>query len=410
MKRRYHLHAPFWAYVGLAVVVGSAAHTQSNNLLYWIFGVMLGGLLLSGLISGLMMMSVQAARVCPSHGVVGEPLIIRYAVTNRSRFMPVFNLHVEERAANHRGPGGRPSWRDLMPPAGAWIMHANPRDTVHGEAVFWPARRGEARFDELRLWTTFPFGIIRKSITVSRPQHTLIHPAVHGLRPEALQAAAPREALGLRVSLQPGHGEDYLGLRDYRAGDQLRQIAWKRATSLDRLISIERSQAGPSDLRVVLNLTIPTDELRLDAGDDCSARELEERAISLAASVLAAADRAGYAVGLSIAGVVQPAMPVRRNQWHLTKLMAALASIDLDSPRSRREKGAAGSGSSPRERARIIVVHPDRVDPSIGRDAWHLTARQMTSLLAPSSPAAGVGAAVRPPVPALPLKPSEAAA
>ncbi len=57
--------------------------------------------------------------------------------------------------------------------------------------------------------------------------------------------------------------------------------------------------------------------------------------------------------------------------------MSALAAVDLDA-------ACHGSGPLPTtygERAAQIVIHPDRVDPSIGRDdALHLSARQMSHL------------------------------
>ncbi len=373
MARRYHLHLPGLLYVGLTVLVGLAAVNRQNNLLFWILGVMLSALLISGVVSGVMMQSLRVKRLVAGHGIVGEPLAVRYAVTNRNRLFAVFAIHVEERPV-----AGMVGWPRLMAPAQAWVMHLGPRETVHGDAVFWPTRRGEARFDELRIWTTFPFGIIKKSITISQPQHTLISPLLYELRREVLRSVAPQGLAGSRVSRHTGAGDDYYGMRDFRPGDTMRQIAWKRSACLDELVCLERTRPTPPRLRVIVNLTTPTSELRVDTRRErYSARQLEERAISLAASIIHAADLSGFEIGLSLPGTNQPALLTRRGHWHRARVMSAMAAIDLDA----RRRGSGPLPTSHGERAAQIVIHPDRVEPSIGReDALHLSARQMDRL------------------------------
>jgi uncharacterized protein (DUF58 family) len=337
MVRRYHLHVPGFLYVGLTLLVGLAAVNRQNNLLVWILGVMLAALLISGMVSGVMMQNLRVKRLVAGNGVVGEPLAVRYAVTNRSRLFPAFGIHLEERPV-----AGRAGWPRLMSPARAWVMHLGPRETVHGEAVFWPRRRGEARFGQLRIWTTFPFGIVKKSITISQPQHVLIYPMLYELRRDVLGALAPQGLSGTKISPHTGDGDDYYGMREFRPGDQLRQIAWKRTACLDQLVCLERTKP-----------------------------------ISLAASIVHAADREGFEVGLTLPGLGQPALLIRRGHWHRSKIMAALAGIDLDTARAPHGPAPATHG----ERAAQIVIHPHRVEPAIGRDdALHLTAGQLGSL------------------------------
>ena len=110
-----------------------------------------------------------------------------------------------------------------------------------------------------------------------------------------------------------------------------------------------------------------------------SARELEERAISLAASLIHAAEREGYEVGLTVMGSDMTPIAPRKSQWHVRKLMAALASIDLDGPRSAVMPGPVRDA----ERAGLVVVMPDRIAMLPGREsAMYLSARQMANLVA----------------------------
>ncbi|MHC4108617.1 MAG: DUF58 domain-containing protein [Planctomycetota bacterium] len=390
--RRYHLQRPFWVYIGLTLLVALAAVAGQNNLLYWIFGVMAAALVISGMVSGVTMSGLRVRRLDPQHGLVGESLAVRYVVINRNRLVPAFNIHIEERAGEPQATWGR-----LTAPAAAWVMHIGPREKAHGEAVFWPSRRGEARFDQLRVWTTFPFGMIKKSITLSQPQHTLIYPRRYQLGRRVLEALAPEAPIGAKISRLSGAGDDYYGMREYRAGDSLRSVAWKRSACLDQLICVERSRSTPPKLRVALNLTAEAPE-----GPD-ALRSSEEKAISLAASIIHAADLAGFEVALSVLGPEPVIMPIRRSKWHLDRIMGALARIDLAAPRGK----LRGRRLIPdAERAGLVVVHPDGVDPRLGRsDAWHLSAAQLESLTVrpigwdPSLPrAVGSGAASDAPV------------
>jgi len=389
VTRRFHVGLSAWLYVGLAVLVGVAAANRPNNLLVWIFSLMIALVLVSGILSGTVMLRVRVTRLDPRHGRVGEPLLIRYAVTNQARFLPLFSLHVEELPegapddlSNFIGGGG--AWS-----GDAWIMHVGPRETVHGEAVVWPTRRGRVRLGRVRAWSSFPLGLIRKSVNTVQEHETLIYPRLLPLKLELLQALTPGGMGGLRLSRRSGAGEDYFGMREYKPGDSVRQIAWRRSAILGEPLTMERTRSSPPRVRVVLNLQRPTDQLRFEVAEASSARELEETAIAIAASLIQLAEHHGFEVGLSVLGLPERPTPLRRGHWHVQKLLGALAGIDLDQPR----QPAPAPGTADAERAGLVVVSPDRADPSIGLSSGggairadadgvlHLTARNLESLL-----------------------------
>jgi uncharacterized protein (DUF58 family) len=380
MFARLRPHTHGFVYVALILLVGLAAVNNQNNLLFWVFGVMVSGLVLSLFVAWLSIRSISVRRIDPQHGAVGEPMLIRYALRNRSRLASAFSLHVDELppATESRRSADVPrDWRRIMEPARAWVMQVGPREIVHGEAVFWPTARGEVRFDRLRITTTFPFGLVRWSRVISQPQHTLIYPMLYELRHGILNTLTPPGLLGSRVSQHAGAGEDFFGLREFRPGDSLRHIAWKRTASSDKLVSVERTSPSPARLRVILDLTIATNLLKTAPAEQTSARELEERAISLTASLIHAAEAQGFEVGLTIMGFDVPPIAVRRSPWHVGKIMAALAGLDPDLPRL----AARPHMLREAERAGLVIVSPDRVTHVAElADAWHLTARQLEAL------------------------------
>ena len=95
-----------------------------------------------------------------------------------------------------------------------------------------------------------------------------------------------------------------------------------------------------------------------------------------------AADFAGFEIGLTILGTDRVPIAIRRSHWHCNRLMAALAAIDLESPRSTVRTQPIVEPS----RAGVVVVHPDRVNPAVvGGEAWHFTARQLPHLVVASA-------------------------
>lgn len=377
MLARVRPHLALIIHVALTTAVALAAMRTQNNILFWILGVLLTGLLLSMIVSHLMIRSVEVQRLDPRHGAVGEPLIVRYRVTNRRRWLPVFNLAIEERLHN-----GAANWMQYMAPARAWVMHVAPGETVHGEAIYWPRARGEVRFARLRVYTTFPFGLLRRTRTFEQSTHTLVYPRRYRLQPRVLRAIVPSGPLGMKLSHRSGGGDDFFGVREYQSGDSRRSIAWKRSASASNgnLLVVERTLPSPPRLRFVLDLTLPRDVLRQRMGEGHDPRVLEERAISLAASLVDEANVLGFEIGLSIIGVDAPVTPIRRSHWHVERLLGALAALDLDVATARDHRSPRASADA--ERASVVVIHPGPVNPGlVTPDAWHFSAMQMDRLL-----------------------------
>ena len=356
-------------FVLVIVAVGLAAGSRPNNLLIWVFCFLLGSLLVSGVVSGFMMMPVRAVRIEPRRGRVGEPLLVRYEVLNTSRFLPAYDIRVDEVLSPR---DGAPLPLELA--GHGWLLHVGPRERFHAEAVYRPTRRGPVRLQAFEVSTTFPFGLMQKVLRFPQTGDVLIHPEVKPLRTELLASVTAGGIGGQRLSREPGGFDDFFGVREYRAGDSIRTIAWKRLAGTGRLATIERSRAVPPRVRVLVDLRTPTKDIRIAEGED--ARTLEERAIVLAASLAALCDRLGYEYALSLAGFEIPPISLRKGHFHREKIMSALAAVDLDAARTR-GNGLAASD----ERAVVIAVHPDRVDLGVAPgDAWHFTARQLESM------------------------------
>jgi len=167
-------------------------------------------------------------------------------------------------------------------------------------------------------------------------------------------------------------------LCQFKPGDSIRQVFWKRPQVNDDLLVVQRSESTPPRIRVVLDLSEEASKLRFDPKQDFDAQRLEERAITMAASLCASADKEGLEFGLTVLGFNDHPLPLRRGYWHLQRLLAGLAVLDLSQKRS----PAGRIESVTTERCAVVVVHPARINPDRGpSDSWHWSATRIDEFL-----------------------------
>src|SRR4051812_49610801 len=72
-------------YCTMMMFMGIAAINSQANLLFGVFGLMIGVLLISGIISRLVLRKLSVTRHLPEYAVVGEPTTITYEFLNGKR-------------------------------------------------------------------------------------------------------------------------------------------------------------------------------------------------------------------------------------------------------------------------------------------------------------------------------------
>ncbi|MAT81628.1 MAG: hypothetical protein CMJ29_08275 [Phycisphaerae bacterium] len=368
-KRMLPVSAPV-IFVLLLFLIGPAAILQGNNPLLWLLCVLVVIGISTWLLNRVTLRRISIRRLMPDHGVVGEPLIVGYEVSRHRAWLPSFDLTISERLDK----------RMLSDSSPAWILHVGPGQTVHGEGLFVPACRGRVEFINMEVRTGFPMGIIPRRRIIRSSQDVRIHPEIIRLKPGLVQSIVGAGGEGRRSVDRNGSGLDYFGTRAARTGDGWRDIAWKISARRNSLIAIERARPASPRLRVVLDLTIPTADLQVSSEDPFTASELEERAISLAASILRDASSRGYDTALTIQGLPVPPHPLRSGLRHISRMLGTLADLDLGQTRE------SWTTLPERERAGLVVINPDRVRRPLQRGhVWHLTGRQLEELQEVSS-------------------------
>jgi uncharacterized protein (DUF58 family) len=336
-------------YTIITLLILAVAIYGQTNLLFWAFGLMVGGLLVSATLSWLMMRGMEVQRLLPTHGVAGEAMALRYQITNHNQWMPAFGLVICEtwgkgsRGWRRSGPvaenpprlGGRPH---------GWVLHVGPNQSVLADAPCWPLRRGLLTLQRVAVSSSFPFGVLRRVIEFERPASVLVYPQLFRMNRRSLHRLTQAIATGRKNVDRAGGNEEFFGLRDYRPGDSLKSVDWKRTARTGDLITREMTQTSPPRIVVALDLTglpsaeTPTGAARRSfafwgrsAAKPPASHALAdaERALSLTASLLCDAHFNGFQIGLMVHGVPCMTFPPNHSLPHRNKMLETLAMLDL---------------------------------------------------------------------------------
>src|SRR5215211_3625001 len=83
-------------YCSMMMFMGLAAVNSQANLLFGVFGLMVGILLVSGVISRIVLRRLRIKRVLPAHGVVGRAMPVTYEFANGKRYWPSLSICLSE--------------------------------------------------------------------------------------------------------------------------------------------------------------------------------------------------------------------------------------------------------------------------------------------------------------------------
>lgn len=120
-----------------------------------------------------------------------------------------------------------------------------------------PFKRGTGYFGgaHLRIWS--PLRLFRRSLVVTTEnssQYLRVLADFSGLLNNKLSAIFEKSVqAGVQALMQQGHGSDFLKLREYSAGDAIRQIDWKASSRLQKLMSRAYEDDNNQDMVFLLD-------------------------------------------------------------------------------------------------------------------------------------------------------------
>jgi uncharacterized protein (DUF58 family) len=240
-------------FIGITFGVGFAAINTGNNLLYLLLGMLLSLIVVSGVLSELSLQKLTVVRRLPPRAQVGRAHLVEIEVFNHKHKVPSYAIEVEDLRA------GQPADKRCF------FLKISPRSAQIAAYRRTPARRGRDRHVGFRVATRFPFGLFEKSREISAEGDLIIYPAVD---PVTLPADQRGDRLGGHGALGRGAGDEVLGVRPMREGDDPRDIYWRKSTIADQMVLRERAREARRDVTFAIESTYPGPV----ADDDWSAR------------------------------------------------------------------------------------------------------------------------------------------
>jgi uncharacterized protein (DUF58 family) len=212
-------------------------------------------------------------------------------------------------------------------------LTAFPRVTAHLRYRVEPKERGDWETGRLFVRYRSPLGLIERWARAPLIQTVRVYPALRAGEAQQIFLARSRQIdLQLRRSQQRGLGRDFESLRDYREGDDLRDICWtataRRGSPITRQYQTERSQPVwiVLDCGRLMRARVAMAQMPKDFGRTPSPHSKLDHACTTAVALAQLALYSGDRVGLLAYGHgIQQRLLPGRGASHLRQLIESLA-------------------------------------------------------------------------------------
>jgi uncharacterized protein (DUF58 family) len=291
-----------WVVAALLVAAAAFGVNTKEALIYQLFGIALGLLVVAEIASLRFRPSVRIERSLPPYATVDVPFEYTITVANRGT-RALEDVHVED-AVTAAAPTAREfvafkQREDLKRNAfdrligyPRWVTLARTMSGTRIDAVALPTlapgsehrlriacrplRRGVVAFDTVRLARAEPMGLAKAQSRHALGGTLLVLPRTYPVAPVSLRGARTLQPGGVAFAERVGDAEEFMGLRDYRPGDTPRRIHWKAWARTGRPVVKEYQDEFFERQALILDTHAPSADARFEA------------AVSVAASLVVA--------------------------------------------------------------------------------------------------------------------------
>jgi uncharacterized protein (DUF58 family) len=324
-------------YLAGIFVIALAALNTGNNLLFVTLACLLGGILISGITSQVVLSGVELRLDLPEHIFANQPVLALAELENHKRMLPSFSLRLagvkppRSRRTGQQGANassterksGRATERAgeiLTTPVYFPYLPAQQKMQQAVELVF--PRRGVYRQDSIGLQTRFPFGFLEKTREVESRMEVLVYPSV--APSEEFYEILPL-VTGELESFTRGRGHDLYSIRDYQTFDSARHVDWKASARTGSLQVREFAREDERRVLLVLDGTIPADGKLRD-----SAEAIFERGVALCASLAWHFYEINSVLAFRGGTFETPMAPAGENIYAILQYLASAVPADTD--------------------------------------------------------------------------------
>lgn len=289
--------------VGFALAVGFAAINTGNNLLFLAWGLVLSGIVVSGVLSELVLRGMQVDVRLPRDARADAPLVVPIELTNSARRFAALGLEVRATITS-------PSGATIIAQA-PFVLRLSAGARMEALARVTVSERGKHTIDEIVIETMYPFGFFVKARPFKRTPAPAFWaaPAAVDVSETGVTRSSRR---GAAAANRAGAGDDYFAMREFRDGDDPKRIKWRRSARAGRLMVAESEAMAGRE--VIVELCIGRRVSRDDA----------ERAIATAGSVAELFIGEGTRVGLRGPGTLVESSAEAGQAWTILRALAAM--------------------------------------------------------------------------------------
>jgi uncharacterized protein (DUF58 family) len=346
-RLRERLTPAGWLALGAALAAGAVGLDTTQNVSYQA-GTLLGALLVLAWAWGLPFRArVRVERELPRYATAGEPFSYTITVANESARALTGSSVVEvlrdprpryEEWRRAREPGeerrnwfdrnaGYFRWRWLIerrtpePPRAAPLPSLAPGARHRLRLTLTPRRRGRIELAGLALGRTDPLGLVRGLARVPLEARIVALPRRYRLPRLALPGRRRHQPGGVSLASSVGDSEEFLALREYRAGDPLQRIHWKSF-----------ARAGRPIVKEFQDEFFERHALVLDTGSAQGEDAAFEDAVAVAASFVHTIDTQECLLDLLFVGGSVRHYTAGRGQLQAEHMLEVLAGVGPGKP------------------------------------------------------------------------------
>ncbi len=261
----------------------------------------------------------------PERVCAGEILRIDCEVTNGSR-LPNWDWRI----VPHRLPEGL----DAIPDHGINVPDLKRGEKTRVRVGLLCKSRGLQTWKGFRIETDFPFGLVRTARTFEASHAVLVYPSFHPLTRFPLPTGRRHNPGGVALVSKLGESTEFAGNREYREGDNIRDMDWRATARLQRPIVREYREEFFLRVAVVLDTHVPPAKKNIWTGISSKERtahdqrlEEFERAVSLSAAIGDFLARQEYLVDIFAAGPNLYHLTAGRGLAYLDQILDILACV-----------------------------------------------------------------------------------
>ncbi len=259
---------------------------------------------------------VKLSAVAPSRVCAGQTLTVDVEIEQPDRMRGADLVVMPDRL---------PRAVDAEPDGGVMLSDLGRGERARVRLGLRCNKRGAYTLAGFRVETGFPFGILRARQTFREQRPLLVYPKFSPLGRLALPTGRRYQPGGVALASEVGESFEYLGNREYREGDNVRDIDWRATARVGRAIVREWVEEYMLRVAVVLDTHVPEGLARAETRQR---RDAFERAVSVAAAVSDYMARQDYLVDIFAAGPNLYHLIAGRSLAYLDQILDILACVD----------------------------------------------------------------------------------